>query len=225
MQLTAKQIQYINYQLEEEGIRFWDIRIEMLDHVISDLEENYTEDYPFKKGMQEVFEKLGWKENFNGGGFEKLMKTKLNNYHKQSRKNSSTYLKSVFKTPKTCFFIAAFWMFLYQTYQIGGMLKGLYLVFVAAVLIAIGFSMYKYRLLQCVKLSQIISFGALPLHIFNMLMFIPSLFINDFKLFQYPIFTIVLFAILIPLQIIYIRYFFKALKETDKTYQKLLACN
>jgi hypothetical protein len=40
MKLTKEQIQYIDNRLKKEGIKYWDIRIEMIDHVVSDLEKN-----------------------------------------------------------------------------------------------------------------------------------------------------------------------------------------
>jgi hypothetical protein len=38
MELTKEQVHYIENRLENEGIKYWDIRIEMLDHVVSDVE-------------------------------------------------------------------------------------------------------------------------------------------------------------------------------------------
>ena len=38
MQLTTKQIQEIDNRLKRNGIVYWDIRIEMLDHVVTDVE-------------------------------------------------------------------------------------------------------------------------------------------------------------------------------------------
>ena len=39
-ELSKAQIQYIDNRLENAGIKYWDIRIKMLDHVVSDLEKN-----------------------------------------------------------------------------------------------------------------------------------------------------------------------------------------
>lgn len=41
MELTKQQIKYIDHRLENDGIKYWDIRIEMLDHVVSDVEERF----------------------------------------------------------------------------------------------------------------------------------------------------------------------------------------
>lgn len=72
MELSKEQIQYINHRLENEGIKYWDIRIEMLDHVVLDVEKNLSpenSEYEFKEIVQNSFESLGWKVNYNGSNF------------------------------------------------------------------------------------------------------------------------------------------------------------
>ena len=62
MELSKEQIQYIDHRLENEGVKYWDIRIEMLDHVISNVEENLTpenSEYEFKEKVQTAFVTLG----------------------------------------------------------------------------------------------------------------------------------------------------------------------
>ncbi|AQS94580.1 hypothetical protein BXQ17_11095 [Polaribacter sp. BM10] len=68
MELSKEQIQYIEHRLENEGVKYWDIRIEMLDHVISDLEKNLnvnSSEADFKKMVQNSFVLLGWHGSFN----------------------------------------------------------------------------------------------------------------------------------------------------------------
>lgn len=72
MELTKEQIQFIDHSLENEGIKYWEIRIEMLDHIVSDVEKKLkpeNTEYQFKEIVQESFVALGWKENFNGSNF------------------------------------------------------------------------------------------------------------------------------------------------------------
>jgi len=64
MELTKKQVQFIDHRLETEGIKYWDIRIEMLDHVVSDVEQKLkpeNSEYEFKEMVQASFIDLGWK--------------------------------------------------------------------------------------------------------------------------------------------------------------------
>jgi hypothetical protein len=39
MKITKEQIKYIDHRLENNGLKYWDIRIEMVDHVVSDLKK------------------------------------------------------------------------------------------------------------------------------------------------------------------------------------------
>jgi hypothetical protein len=89
MEITKEQIKYIDHRLENEGVKYWDIRIEMVDHVVSNVEnklqqENSEND--FKEMVQESFIELGWKENFNGGGLDDLNKQGWQNVNRYYRK-------------------------------------------------------------------------------------------------------------------------------------------
>ena len=81
MELTKEQIQYIDNRLEKEGVKYWDIRIEMLDHVVSDVEKRLERDEDFKKAVQNSFISLGW-----NGSFEDLIKNRLIGINKIVRK-------------------------------------------------------------------------------------------------------------------------------------------
>ncbi len=64
MEITKDQIQYIDNRLEKEGIKYWDIRIEMVDHVVSDLEKNAkTKD--FKIELNVALKRIGWSGNLS----------------------------------------------------------------------------------------------------------------------------------------------------------------
>jgi hypothetical protein len=90
MELTKEQIQYIDHRLQNDGIKYWDIRIEMIDHVVSDVEKNLkpeNSEYEFKEIVQDAFESLGWKENFNGGGFESVFLRRCKDFNKKSKRS------------------------------------------------------------------------------------------------------------------------------------------
>ena len=65
MELTKEQIHYIDNRLVKYGIEYWDIRIEMLDHVVSDVEKKLEEGEDFKKAVHRSFVTLGWKGTFS----------------------------------------------------------------------------------------------------------------------------------------------------------------
>ena len=65
MELTKEQIQFIDYRLENDGIKYWDVRIELLDHTVSYVEKRLTQKEDFKKLVHEAFVNLGWKGTFS----------------------------------------------------------------------------------------------------------------------------------------------------------------
>jgi hypothetical protein len=81
VELTKEQIQFIDHRLENEGIKYWDVRIEMLDHVVSDVEKRLEKDQEFKKIVNNSFISLGW-----NGSFEDLNKQGWKNANKGHRK-------------------------------------------------------------------------------------------------------------------------------------------
>lgn len=43
MQLTKEQIQEIDNRLKKDGIKYWDLRIGLLDHVVTDVENMHKQ--------------------------------------------------------------------------------------------------------------------------------------------------------------------------------------
>jgi hypothetical protein len=64
MKLTKEQIQYIDNRLKKEGIKYWDIRIEMIDHIVSDLEKN-AKTSDFKIELEGTLKRIGWSGNLS----------------------------------------------------------------------------------------------------------------------------------------------------------------
>jgi hypothetical protein len=63
MKLTETQIQEIDNRLKNNGIKYWDIRIEMLDHVVTDVENRLEKGEELEKAITNSFISLGWKRN------------------------------------------------------------------------------------------------------------------------------------------------------------------
>ncbi len=59
MELTKEQIKYIDNRLEENGVKYWDIRVEMLDHIVSDIEIN-AKSNDFKVELENSLRRIGW---------------------------------------------------------------------------------------------------------------------------------------------------------------------
>ena len=77
MELSKEKIQYIENRLKNEGVKYWDIRIEMLDHIVSDVEHQMQKGEKFNIAVQNCFIALGWKN-----GFKQLIERKQIQYQK-----------------------------------------------------------------------------------------------------------------------------------------------
>jgi hypothetical protein len=62
MTLTKADIQKIDSYLKENGISYWDIRLEMIDHIACEI-ENKKGSYDFESAFNHTLEKLGWTGN------------------------------------------------------------------------------------------------------------------------------------------------------------------
>ena len=60
MEITKQHIQIIDDHFKNNGIKYWDLRIEMIDHLVSDIEQNsISEDFKseFSKSLYAGFER------------------------------------------------------------------------------------------------------------------------------------------------------------------------
>ncbi len=85
MELTKEQIKDIDYKIEQYGVEYWDVRIELLDHVVSFIESNLEKKEDYKKTLHKAFLSVGWQ-----GGFKHLNTLAWKNTNKFYRK---IYLK------------------------------------------------------------------------------------------------------------------------------------
>lgn len=65
MELTKEQIKYIDNQIEKYGVEYWDVRVELVDHTVSYVENNLKRKEDFKKIVHKAFVRLGWKGTFS----------------------------------------------------------------------------------------------------------------------------------------------------------------
>jgi hypothetical protein len=59
MEITKEEIKYIDKYLEKNGIKYWDLRIEMVDHIVSIMEFNIDRD-DFEKEFKDSLKNIGW---------------------------------------------------------------------------------------------------------------------------------------------------------------------
>ena len=96
MELTKEQLLQIDNYIFVCGIKYYDVRAEIVDHFANILEQKLDKnsDLDFKKEIENIH------RNFSDKGFSKLLKEKTNSVTKIFYKDSLKHLISFFKLPK-----------------------------------------------------------------------------------------------------------------------------
>lgn len=64
MKLSKAQIQEIDQRLKKGGIKYWDVRIEMVDHLVTDIEERGVTNN-FEEELQKALKRANWHYDLN----------------------------------------------------------------------------------------------------------------------------------------------------------------
>ena len=110
MKLTKEQIQYIDNRLKKEGIKYWDIRIEMIDHIVSDLEKN-EKTSAFKIELEGTLKRIGWSGNLSHINRESWQNVNIK-YRREYHKGFVHFFKkfknvSIFATSLLVFYVVS----------------------------------------------------------------------------------------------------------------------
>ena len=87
MELTKDQIQYIDERLKSGGIKYWDLRLEMIDHIATDLEQN-TKGDDFKLELNNSLKRIDYfykLSALNTNGWQNVNKYYRNKYFENIR--------------------------------------------------------------------------------------------------------------------------------------------
>ncbi|WP_397444815.1 hypothetical protein [Polaribacter sp. R77954] len=223
MELTRQQIKYIDHRLENEGIKYWDIRIELLDHVVSYVEQKLkpeNSEYEFKEFVQESFESLGWRENFNGDAFEKVFLKRNVLNAKKIRKKYGQEIKSKFTSIFFLLEVFLLWVFLFLIHKNSFFIKLTFTLEIIAVVLFLIFFVVKYQLFKSSQLNAVFSFAVIPVSVHNLLIFAPQI------LFDYEKMNLthaaVTLALIFPFLYIGFNFMLKEAKSSQKIYNKLM---
>ena len=105
MELSKEQLLQIDNYIFSCGIKFYDVRAEIVDHFANILEEKLAKNptLDFKKEIINIH------RNFSNAGFKKLLKEKQKSVSKKFYKQSLKHLSTFFKLPKIIITIALFY--------------------------------------------------------------------------------------------------------------------
>lgn len=106
MKLTGEQIQQIDDYIFSCGIKWVDVRAELVDHFATSL-ENKLEENPKLDFKQAI---VNEHKSFSDVGFKKLLEIKKKAVEKQFYKQVFKHLKSFFKLPKVIISILVFYV-------------------------------------------------------------------------------------------------------------------
>ena len=111
MKLTKEQITYIDDYLKHHKVKYWDIRIELLDHIVTSVEEKLATGISFDDAMIEVHKSFGnsmkmlWNSGIeygifvNSDGYKDLILSKSKETNKKYRILMYKELKQFFVEP------------------------------------------------------------------------------------------------------------------------------
>ncbi len=221
MELNKEQIKYINDLLRDSGVKFWDVRIEMLDHIVSELEQQPDSNLNFKKRVFEVFKIMGWKENFNGSNFEEIIKDHHNSISKKVRKRFSKAIKEDFSNPVI---ISISLVLLYAFYEFAHykeLFKYFSLLILLGLVLPMIFFFTRKMFYRSIHLNHASSIAFFSLSIFNCFIYLPKMFF-DFDVFNYPILVALIFGITTIQTALGIKFFYKEFEKTNDVYKKLM---
>ena len=104
MKLNKEQIDQIDNYIVACGIKWYDVRAELVDHFANSLENKLDENssLDFKQAI------INEHKKFSDCGFKKLLKTKIEAVEKQFYKQIFKHMKSFFKFPKIIISISVF---------------------------------------------------------------------------------------------------------------------
>lgn len=102
MKISKDDIQFIDDYLKKRGIKYWDVRLEMIDHLVSDI-ESYKGSADFKTLFNQSLKNANWDKN-------------LKDVHTQSWKSTNTiyrakHAKEMFVILKNPIYLLCFFVF------------------------------------------------------------------------------------------------------------------
>lgn len=116
MKLTKQQVNYIENRLIKNGVSYWDIRVEMLDHLASETETQMQQGKAFGVAVDYAFFKTKWQ-----GNLKDIVKSRLIKINNRVRKQYFTTALQVFTSYKTLiplilFVLGYYWLLLNTSY-------------------------------------------------------------------------------------------------------------
>ena len=222
MELTKEQIQKVNSYLKDGGIKYWDIRIEMVDHIVSAI-ENDGESKDFETALIKALKEAKWYNN-------------LYSIHTQSWKNTNKiYRKQYFKNIVNFFYsiknvcillvgVLLYYKFIYpiNSFKVFNKVNGgLYFLPIIIFIILVIKNEFKYRFKKSVNLQYgIFYFGFTSLMLNSVFIFIDK-YTEDIQRILWILVLLLTYVATYSGYQVYIR----SVRKTKKLLKGLQLCN
>lgn len=219
MELTTKQIQKIDTRLEKDGIKYWDIRVELLDHVVTDVQLRLDKGEKLEKAITNSFIALGWNgdlKRLNKIGWQNVSDT----YRREHFKGVLNYFKSI--KNNVLFIISNMLLyFLSDVFTFKSFINVCFIIF-SLPLIFVIFLYIKTAIRKYGK-SVNLDYGFFYLTFsFMILQAVPSLFESQSELVQKTVWIVVLSIHFLSIYSGY-NLFKKAIQKIENMHKQLLS--
>ena len=213
MKLNKDQITTIDDYLKENGVKYWDIRLELIDHLASKLE---------KQDHVDISKTLLIKEFGTSASLENIQKEKRKSINKKYRKLFHQEILNFFKSTKNILIFIVLFFFYYQFYKhlnTKVFLKSSILLTLVPVIIALLFQFYIWiKKNKSIYLATALFYFTFTFLLYNMVI---QLTIND-SFFEIPQQTQgVIILISLPFYLVGMYSGFKVFNKTHREYTRI----
>lgn len=215
MELTKEQIQSINNILEEKGVKFWDVRLEMTDHIANSIESELTENENFNDAVLESMSSLGY-----NGGFYNVVTAKQKQIQKEFSKKNNKELIYFFKNYKTLIPYLLFITVGLTQLDNRTFFKVALIISIVLVGIQLVFTFFNYtRIYKSINLLSSTIGISFVTSLSSLLIYVPKMFNEDLVLPNWYLLTVC--AITFPLTYTSLKVFMDTYHKYDFTTLKL----
>jgi hypothetical protein len=244
MPLTKEQIAFIEDYLIRNKVKYWDIRMELLDHIASDIQEKMNGGQSFENALEEVHEAFGNKLKskklskdqkswiFNesiyadNSGYKRLIGEKHRKLTSVLRVELWKNIKLFFKNPVTLALYFGFILIFLELpiFEDDKIFARIVLIpLLALSVIPFIWAYFRFRKsFKSLYLSSLSMFPLLVMGLFNLLMQVPRIFLGtQAEVFSFG-YTMFLYCVLFPLIYAGVKTFYNRLSSYHTIYRRLL---
>jgi len=229
--LSKEQILYIDDYLKHHKVKYWDIRIELLDHIVSSVEEKIDKGISFDDAMTGVHQNFGnsmkmlWNTGVeysifaNGDGYKDLIQVKREQINKKYRNLYFKEIKNFFKSFRNVLVLLSFIFIeflLFKQMEFNWFKKVNLVLFISPILLFYG---YSFRNFLMKKRSINMQYALLYVTSSSLILQGFIQFINVEEIFKVSDQTqAMILAVILPLNLALIYCGFEVYKKAENFY-------